>query len=422
MTVSVEIIVVGSEIVQGRCGEANSRYISMELSAIGMTPSRIILLPDDQSVIASEIESAMRRSEILIVTGGLGPTIDDLTRQAAIEALGGETEERNDITASIEARYRAFGKEPPEGYRDHSIVPLGARPLPNPVGAASGLEVKRGGRELYLLPGVPSEMKEIFKASVLPSLAGRGEGSALLLRIFGLNESEVEERLRSVLGPRVIEGLSITSGVSGVDCYMKAGTWDEGMRKAMEGALGSSLYSVAGESLEEICASGLMGRGSTLSTAESVTGGLIASRIVDVPGASEFFLEGFVTYSNASKIARLGVSPGTLENHGAVSKAVCVEMAEGVRERTESDIGLSTTGIAGPGGATPEKPVGLCFIGLAVRDTSYCVRKMLAGDRNTIRSRTASIALDLLRLELRGEREVLLPFEVPAGEIGRFDR
>ena len=415
MPVNLEIIVVGSEIVQGRCEEVNSGYISRELAAIGIEPTRIILLPDDLSVIASEIARAMQRCDILIVTGGLGPTIDDLTRQAAIEALGGGTDVRNDISAAIEARYRAFGKEPPQGYRDHSIVPRGARPLPNPVGAALGLEVEWEGRKLFLLPGVPSEMKEMLRTSVLPSLAGRGDGPALLLRTFGLTEVEVEERLLSVLGYERLQGLSIVSGVSGVDCYMRGGLWDEETRKALQGALGTAIYSSVAESLEEVCLEGLRNRGSTLSTAESVTGGLIASRIVSIPGASEFFLEGFVTYSDSSKIARLGVSPSTLERHGAVSEATCVEMAEGMRERAGSDIGLSTTGIAGPDGATEEKPVGLCFIGLSSRGATYCMRKVLAGDRNTIRSRAASIALDLLRLELRGEREALDPFEIPTG-------
>jgi len=419
MPPKAEIIVVGSEIVQGRCGEINSGHISRELAAIGLEPKRITILPDDRPLVASEISRAMLRSDILIVTGGLGPTVDDLTRRAAIDALGGGTEVRGDIDDALEARYRAFGRKPPEGYRDHSIVPRGAQPLPNPVGAAFGLRVVREGRELYLLPGVPSEMKEMLRASVLPSLVGRGEGQALLLRTFGLTEVEVEERLRSVLEPERLERISIVSGVSGVDCYLRAGSWDEKIRIALQGVLGTALYSTGAESLEEVCLEALRDRRSTISTAESVTGGLIASRIVSIPGASEFFLEGFVTYSDSSKISRLGVSARTLERRGAVSEEVCVEMAVGVRERTGADIGLSTTGIAGPGGATAEKPVGLCFMGLSVRGTTYCMRRELAGDRNTIRSRAGSIALDLLRLELRGERGALGPFDVPASDGGR---
>lgn len=412
MSSSAEIIVVGSEIVQGRCGEINAGHISRELSAIGLEPSRITLLPDDRSVIASEIALAMSRSEILIVTGGLGSTVDDLTRRAAIEALGGETEIRDDITASLEARYGALERKPPEGYRDHSVVPRGAQLLENRIGVAFGLKVARKESELYLLPGVPSEMKEMFRASVLPSLAGRGEGDALLLRTAGLTETEVEERLRPVLGPEGLERLSIVTCVSGVDCYLRAGSWNEEVRRDLLEALGSTLYATAGESLEDVCLEALRKRRSTLSTAESVTGGLIASRIVSVPGASEVFLEGFITYSNLSKIERLGVSQQTLERRGAVSEAVCIEMAEGVRERTGSDIGISTTGIAGPDGATADKPVGLCFIGLSAWGKVYCVRRVLGGDRNTIRARAGSIALDILRLLLAGEDGALGRFEV----------
>jgi nicotinamide-nucleotide amidase len=412
MSASTEIIVVGSEIVQGRCGEINAGHISKELSAIGLEPSRITLLPDDRPVIASEIALAMRRSEIVIVTGGLGSTVDDLTRRAAIEALGGETEIRDDITAALEARYRAFERKPPEGYRDHSVVPRGAQPMENRVGAAFGLKVVRKGRELYLLPGVPSEMKEMLRASVLPSLAGRGEGEALLLRMAGLTESEVEERLRSVLAPERLERSSIVTCVSGVDCYLRAGSWNEEIRRNLLEAFGRAIYTTTGESLEEICLEALRKRRSTISTAESMTGGLIASRFVSVPGASEVFHEGFITYGNLSKIERLGVSPKTLERRGAVSEEVCVEMAEGVRKRTGSDIGLSTTGIAGPDGATVEKPVGLCFIGLSAGDKVYCMRRVLAGDRNSIRTRAGSIALDMLRLLLDGGDEALGQFEV----------
>jgi nicotinamide-nucleotide amidase len=419
MSVDAEIIVVGSEIVQGRCSEVNSGHISRELAAIGLEPARITILPDDRPVIASEIALAMGRSDIVIVTGGLGSTMDDLTRRAAIDALGGETETRDDITSALEARYRAFGREPPEGYGDHSVVPRGAQPLENRVGTAFGLRVMREGRELFLLPGVPSEMKEMLRASVLPSLAGRGEGAALLLRTSGLTEVEVEERLRSVLEADRLEAVSIVSGISGVDCYLRPGAWDDRIKKVLVDLFGTTLYSTGPESLEEVCLGALGRRRSTISTAESVTGGLIASRIVDVPGASAFFLEGFITYSDRSKVDRLGVTAGALERHGAVSSEVCAEMAEGVRERTGSDIGLSTTGIAGPDGATEEKPVGLCFIGLSDGRVTYCTRRVFPGDRNTIRSRAASAALDLLRLALRDERGALRPFVVSKRKRGR---
>ena len=422
MPADLEIIVIGSEILQGRCGESNSRRIAAELAAIGVEPSRVTILPDDVRAIASEISRGVERSGILIVTGGLGPTHDDLTRSAVIEALGGDTEEREEFREAIENGYRRFGKKPPRGYSGHSIVPRGARMLSNPVGIAPGLEVRREGVVLYVLPGVPAEMREMLRASVLPALAGRERGRALLLRTFGLNESEVEERLRPVLEPEELERLSIVSGISGVDCYMRAGSWDERTRREMAAALGTALYTDSAKSMEEICVEGLKERGATLAAAESVTGGLIASRLVSVPGASESFLEGLVTYSDASKIARLGIAADVLARDGAVSEATCVGMAEGVMSTARSDIGLSTTGIAGPGGATVEKPVGLCFVGLALRGRSYCARRVLPGDRNTIRERAASIALDLLRLELQGEEETLRSLEVFRGNNTRRER
>ncbi len=420
MSTGAEIIVVGSEIVQGRRDEINARVISKELSAIGLEPSRITLLPDDHALIASEISHAMNRSEILIVTGGLGSTVDDLTRRAAIEALGGETEVRDDIASALEARFRASGRKTPKGYSDHSVVPLGARPLENRIGAAFGLEVVRGGKSLFLLPGVPEEMREMLRAEVLPSLAGRGgEGTALLLRTTGLNEIEVEERLRTALDRECMENVSIICGVSGVDCYLRAGSWTEENRRDIIAAFGSTLYSTRAESLEEVCVVSLRKSRSTLSTAESVTGGLVASRIVSVPGASESFLEGFITYSNVAKVERVGVSPGTIERHGAVSEEVCVEMAEGVRGRTGSDFGIATTGIAGPEGGSAEKPVGLCYMGLSAGSAVYCTRRILVGNRNTIRSRAASIVLDMLRLLLEGEKEALGPYEVAGGRSDR---
>jgi len=410
MSVTVEILVVGSEIVQGRCGELNSGLISRELAAVGLEPSRITLLPDDRAVVASEIARAMDRADVVIVTGGLGSTVDDLTRRAAIDALGGETDVREDIRSAVEARFRGMDREPQKGYDDHAIVPRGALPLENGIGIAFGLRVPRGDKELYLLPGVPSEMKEMLRASVLPLLAGRGGGEALLLRTAGLTEAEVEERLATVLESGRLENVSIVSRDSGVDCYLRPGAWDGRTREALVELFGSALYATGAESLEEVCVGALRGRRSTLSTAESVTGGLVASRIVSVPGASECFLEGFVTYGNRAKIGRLGVSPATLERHGAVSAEVCVEMAGGARERAGSDIGLSTTGIAGPDGATAGKPVGLCFVGLWDGREAYCERRIFPGDRNTVRSRAATAALDLMRLYLGDEREALRPF------------
>jgi nicotinamide-nucleotide amidase len=405
----LEIIAVGDEILLGRCREDNARHISREFSSIGIEPARITVLPDDRATIAGEMAKALERSDVVLVTGGLGPTIDDVTRGAAIDALGGETDVRREVTDAIKARYGILGKPVPVGYRDHAVVPRGADILPNALGAAVGIKVVREGRELYLLPGVPAEMKDMLRMSVLPLFADRSEDSILTIRTFGLPEAEVEERLRGLLEPGQMDALSIISGITGVDCYIKAGAWSDETRAAISAVLGSCVYATTGESMEEVCLRMLREGGATVSTAESVTGGLLASRIVAVPGASFAFHEGFVTYSNESKISRLGVASSSIERFGAVSSLVCVEMAQGARERAGTDFGLSTTGIAGPEGATLAKPRGLCFVGLSTPSGAYCQKALLAGDRTTVRGRASSLALNLLRLELGGYRDDLEP-------------
>lgn len=412
MPVKIEIIAVGDELLRGYYTENNSTYISRMLGSAGIDINRISVVPDEAEAIADALAEAMSRSGMVIVTGGLGPTIDDVTREAAITALGGGVEMREDILETIERRYEAYGRKVPKGYERHMAVPSGAIVLANNVGAAPGLKVERDGKMLYLLPGVPAEMKAMFTSSVLPDLTRLGAGRTLILRTCGLSESEIEERLRGVLDEAQFKSLSIISSVAGVDCYLGPGLWDDGTHQAVDRELGSFLYAAGDLKAEEICVKLLTGTGRTLATAESVTGGFLASRIIGVPGASGVFIEGFITYGNEAKIERLGVSRKSLESRGAVSEEVCVQMAEGARERTGSDFVLSTTGIAGPGGATEAKPVGYCFIGLATAEGSYCTNVMLGGGRDTVRGRVASIAIDLLRLELKGHSERLDPMRV----------
>jgi nicotinamide-nucleotide amidase len=409
MPVEIEIVAVGDELLRGCFDENNSNYISRKLNSMGIRTSRISVVPDDEGIISDAITESLSRSDIVIVTGGLGPTADDVTRQAAIAALGGRIEVRKEVSEQIEKRFAAFGKKAPSGYDGHIEIPFGAEVISNSVGVAPGLKVEREGKLLYLLPGVPAEMKEMLSSRVLPDLARWGGDRTLLLRVFGLGESDVEDRLSEALGEERIASLSIISGVTGVDCYFAPGNWDEDTIALAVGALGSYLYAQDDMTMEELCLRSLVEKGAKLATAESVTGGLLASRIIGVPGASDAFLEGFITYSNEAKTERLGVSPASIEESGAVSADVCVQMAEGARARAGSDVALSTTGIAGPGGATEGKPVGYCFIGLATARASYCLKVLLGGGREAVRGRAASVAIDLLRLELEGHRERLVP-------------
>jgi nicotinamide-nucleotide amidase len=402
-----EIITIGDEVLRGEIAESNSLFLSRQLSAVGLEPWRISVLPDDVGTVSQELRAAVDRSAIIIVTGGLGPTVDDVTKEAVVKALGLETEYRADIVESIERRFVEFGKRMPDSYREQGEIPAAAGIMPNEVGLAVGLEIRSGDARLYLLPGVPEEMREMFRRTVMPRLKlSRGE-ARIRLRTFGLVETEVEERLRASLGRDHMVSISIISAPEGVDIYLPGSVASTGSAEEIVRAMGSYLYGEGDVSLAGITVKLLLNRGLSLAVAESVTGGLLASTVVSVPGASGCFREGFITYSNEAKTERIGVGAATLDRCGAVSEEVCIEMAKGARERSGAEIAVSTTGIAGPAGATEGKPVGLCFVGLAAPHVLYCRRLRLPGDRGFVRRRAVYSALDLLRLYLVAARERL---------------
>lgn len=394
-----ELIIVGAEVLRGRTEESNEVWLARALDAAGLTVSRIAVVGDDRGQIAAELAGAASRCGAVIVTGGLGPTVDDVTREAAIEAFGGGADARPHIVREIERRFERFGYPMPDGYRALERIPAGARVLENRIGAAPGIWIPREGCDVFLLPGVPAEMREIFAQAVLPALAPRGRPAGEILRVFGIGETRVEERLAEALGTPLPEGLSIISGPSGIGVYLPGGV-SAGQVGRVREALGPDLFGTGFERLEEVVLRMLRVRGASLATAESVTGGLVASLLVSVPGASETLLEGYVTYSDASKTRLLGVDESLIDRFGAVSAEVCLRMAEGARRASGADYALSTTGIAGPAGATAEKPVGLCHIGLASPSGARQRELRLAGDRETVRLRAACAALDLLRRKL----------------------
>ncbi|HUV37597.1 MAG TPA: CinA family nicotinamide mononucleotide deamidase-related protein [Patescibacteria group bacterium] len=405
----VEIIAVGDEILRGEVREFNSSFLSRELARIGLAPVRVMVLPDDVAVLEEAVREGVCRSTLVVVTGGLGPTVDDVTVEAVIRALGGKSEVRDDIVHQVEARFRELGRPMPPAYRNQARVPCGAVVLPNTVGAAVGLRLGGADCDLFLLPGVPGEMREMFNRSVLPAVSGRGTNPMRRLATIGLTETELEERLEQVLRSGEPHRLSIISGASGVDLYIPLDSVEDGVFEDIRLVLGSYCYTTGEESFEKVVVTLCAERRKCLTTAESVTGGLLASTVVSVPGASDVLIEGFVTYSDASKIERLGVDAALVRRYGAVSEEVCVAMARGARERSGADFALSTTGIAGPGGGTAEKPVGLCYAGLAVPGAAFCRRFRLAGTREMVRQRTAYRALDLLRLHLIGAHDRLPP-------------
>jgi len=414
----IEIITIGDEVLRGETAENNGVWLSRSLIRSGLDVWKITVLPDDMDFLVSEFKEAAERSETIIVTGGLGPTVDDLTKEALIRALGCMTEHREGIVEAIAARLKERGREIPVGYGDQARVPAGAGVIPNPVGLAMGLRVSAGESEFFLLPGVPAEMRAMFEASVLPTLGAPGIDTSIRMRTFGLIETEVEDALRKVVPEDVLKTISIISSPRGVDFYIPREPGGAALADRAARELGSHIFVEGNARLEAVVVGLLIGRRMTIAAAESVTGGLIASTLISVPGASDTFREGFVTYSNEAKIERLGVSAKTLRSYGAVSAEVCVEMAEGVRAAAATDYALSTTGIAGPTGAVPGKPMGLCFVGLAGFEGTYCRRFQFPGDREMVRVRAAYNAVDMLRLALIGERARLEPFRVAGARGG----
>ncbi|UCF05989.1 MAG: CinA family nicotinamide mononucleotide deamidase-related protein [bacterium] len=408
----LEIITVGDEVLRGEVQEDNARYLSRCCSAVGLEPSRVSVLPDGVDSLAREIVCAVKRSRIVIVTGGLGPTTDDITKEAAVRGLELETEFRDEIVVEIAERFRGFGRSMPDSYRDQGRIPAGAVTLPNTVGLAVGLLIAGPGYDLFLLPGVPAEMRAMFDSYVLPRLReGQGE-KRIRFRTFALTETEVQERLAGIPVAADAGKPAIISSPSGVDLYLYASALTGDIHEEIRLAFGSYLYAAGDRRMEEMVLEMLASRREKLAVAESVTGGLLASTIVSVPGASDVFVEGWITYGDDAKIERLGTAAASLGRFGAVSSEVCAEMAVGARERSMADFALATTGIAGPGGGIGAKPVGLCYVGCACSEGQYVQRLMLPGDRSMIRSRTVFHTLDLLRLILMGERERIEQFSV----------
>ncbi|MBN1885197.1 MAG: nicotinamide-nucleotide amidohydrolase family protein [Candidatus Krumholzibacteriota bacterium] len=395
----IELIAVGGELLSGRVADTNTAHIARKLGALGLEPEQITVLPDDVAAVTAFLRGAIRRGGVVIVTGGLGSTGDDVTRAAAVAALGGRTETLPEALEAIRLRFASFGRKMPPGYGAMATVPAGALLIPNTVGAAPGLDVAGKGFRLFLLPGPPAEMRPMFRSCVEPALAGLAGPPRTVLRTAGISESALEDRLAAALG-RLPGELGVISGERGVDLYLPAGNAE--LEASIRGLLGDLLYAEGETRLEETIVAALVGRGETLAVAESLTGGLVASAIVSVPGASACFLEGFVTYGDEAKQARLGVRPETIAAHGAVSRPTALEMAAGACRTAGADRAIATTGIAGPTGARLGKPVGLVFVAVDGPSGTRCRRLRFSGDRDLVRRRACAAALDLLRLDLAG--------------------
>ncbi len=417
----VEILSTGDEILTGALIDSNSAYIAGRLVENGMAVARMTCVGDNLDDLTATLKEIGSRSDVAIVTGGLGPTEDDLTSESVAKAAGVNLIFNEDADRSIKEFFRSRNRLKNLSDKKQAMLPEGSECIPNPVGTAPGFSKKVGRCMVYCLPGVPSEMRTMFSESVLPGILEwfKNKQTVFLIKkmsLFGLPESAVGEKLKGLshqfpgirLGLRAgfpeIQIRLYGSGNDREDLYEKienAGMWV--LRK-----VGKWIYSETGKSMADAIGSLLREKNATLSVAESCTGGLISHMLTSIPGSSDYFLFTGVTYSNQSKIDVLDVSPESLKSYGAVNETVVKEMAAGVRRVSGSTYGLSTSGIAGPEGGTDDKPVGTICIGLATPETVHAHRFELSfGDRARNKTIFAVTALEILRRELLG-----IPIEI----------
>ncbi|MEI6084767.1 MAG: competence/damage-inducible protein A [Verrucomicrobiota bacterium] len=388
----IELINTGSELLLGFTVNTHANYIAGKLAERGLRLIRQTTVGDDREEMRAAVAAALTRSDIILITGGLGPTSDDFTRDVVAELLGRKLIHAPAIANAIRERFRRRSREMPESVLVQALVPEGATVLENPNGTAPGLRLDHAGKQIYLLPGPPRELKPMFEQLDLPR---RARLDCRVFKVARLPESIVEEKVAPVLKDLPGIELGYCARMGEVEVRILGESLDEAERR-IQVALGADIFGGATDRLEEVVIKMLAGR--TLATAESCTGGLIANRLTNVSGSSAVFLTGYVTYSNESKMRLLGVREETLKQHGAVSEETCREMAEGARRH--ADFALATTGIAGPTGGTAEKPVGLVFIGLATPERTVVERHQFQFDRETFKQLVAQYAIDAVRREL----------------------
>ncbi len=402
-----ELLAVGSELLHPERRETNGTWITGRLQEIGIEVVARGTIADDAAVLESAFRAALGRADVVIATGGLGPTADDLTREAAAAAVGRPLRRELAAVRALKDRFAHYGRVMPAVNEQQADLIEGARFLPNPRGTAPGQWLEADGRVLVLLPGPPPEMEPMFEKQVYPLLRERAGGRVLRRRVLKVTggESDVEEKVAplyrtfdnpttTILGaPGMTELHLVASGGSPEEAEARIEALASGLRER----LGPRLFSEDGRELHQVVAALLVNRGLSLAVAESCTGGLLAARLTSVPGASAFLERGYVTYSNRAKVELLGVEAALLERHGAVSEPVAQAMAAGARQRSGADLTVAITGIAGPDGGTDEKPVGLVFVAMTGAAGESVGRFHFPGDRERIRRQACQAALDMIR-------------------------
>lgn len=408
-----EIIGVGSELLLGQIANTDAQYISQGLSQLGINVYYHTVVGDNKDRTKKALDIATRRVDLIFTTGGLGPTMDDLTKEMVAEFLDIPLVLHQPSLEAIEDFFNKRGRTISENNYKQAYFPEGAIILPNNHGTAPGAIVEHKRKVYIILPGPPSELQPMFENYVIPYLESKSHEkiTSRVLKVYGIGESVMEEKIRDLLIHQSNPTIAPLAGPSELTLRLTAKTQRgedpykliEPIEASIRARLGDVVYGVDGDTLEGVVVDLLRESSRTIATAESCTGGLIAERITSIPGASEVFIEGMVTYSNKSKMDRLGVAQETLNKHGAVSPETAEEMVNGILRTTGADIGIGVTGIAGPGGGTPDKPVGLVYIGIGDRDGYLRVKAHnILGGRKRVQQTTASIALDSVRRMLLG--------------------
>lgn len=407
---NAEIITVGTELLLGNILNTNSRYLSRQLAGLGFNVYYHTTVGDNARRLDSTLKTAGERSDIILLCGGLGPTDDDITKETVASHLDIKMIQDEESLEHIQDYFNRIGKTMPQRNLKQTYFPEGARILPNYFGTAPGCIIKKDKKIYILLPGPQRELQPMFENHVEPYLKKKQDKiiQSTVLRVIGLGESNVAELLKKEIADQTNPTIALYSKEYDVIIRITARAEDksdarhllQNVSKKIRDRLGEAIYSEGDKLLEEVVAELLMARKLSIATAESCTGGLISARLINYPGISHVFKEGFITYSYEAKTRRLGVLPETLKKYGAVSREVVQEMVEGLLKASGADIGLAVTGIAGPQGGTPEKPVGLVWTALSVRGETTCQKYIFNGDRQRVRLKTSIAVLDMLRKKL----------------------
>ena len=404
---TAEVLGIGTELLLGDIANTNAQFLSQQLAALGISVYGHTAVGDNRARLTAALEHSFSKADMVVACGGLGPTLDDITKEVSAEYFGREMVLCEDSWQAIQKRFA--GRKLSENVKRNAMVPEGSTLLPNNHGSAPGVCIEQNGKILILLPGPPHELKPMFTQYAVPFLRKKTNLAFVsrTLKIIGVGESQVETILSDLIESQTNPTIAPYAKLTEVALRITASAPNETAAEGLIDPVATEIYNRLGQHIygeDDACMAKtilklLESHDQTLAIAESCTGGLLTSAFVDIPGSSSVLMEGAITYSNTAKTARLGVSDDLLNAHGAVSHQVAAAMAEGIARTASTSIGISTTGVAGPGGGTDDKPVGLVYIGLHIKGKATQVKELrLIGDRNEIRARAVVAAMDMLRM------------------------